>query len=132
MTSTYSRFIEPLDVLFLRGNQLFGEPGSYGEALMPPWPSVAAGALRTRILADDGIDLADFAAGRNAHPQLGTPQAPGSFALQGFQVARQTPSGAELLMPLPAFWRGVRPKLLPGSEAASAHGEPLVEHDSPE
>ena len=28
-----SRFIEPLDVLFLRGNQLFGEPGSYGEAL---------------------------------------------------------------------------------------------------
>ena len=102
MTSTYSRFIEPLDVLFLRGNQLFGEPGSYGEALMPPWPSVAAGALRTRILADDGIDLADFAAGRNAHPQLGTPQAPGSFALQGFQVARQTPSGAELLMPLPA------------------------------
>ena len=53
-----SRFIEPLDVLFLRGNQLFGEPGSYGEALMPPWPSVAAGALRTRILADDGFDAA--------------------------------------------------------------------------
>ena len=54
-----SRFIEPLDVLFLRGNQLFGEPGSYGEALMPPWPSVAAGALRTRILADDGTLHAD-------------------------------------------------------------------------
>ena len=102
MTTTTSRFIEPLDVLFLRGNQLFGEPGSYGEALMPPWPSVAAGALRTRILADDGIDLAAFAAGRITHPQLGTPQAPGSFVLQGFQVARQTPSGAELLMPLPA------------------------------
>ena len=47
----HSCFIEPLDVLFLRGNQLFGEPGSHGEALMPPWPSVAAGALRTRMLA---------------------------------------------------------------------------------
>ena len=59
-TTTNSRFIEPLDVLFLRGNQLFGEPGSYGEALMPPWPSVAAGALRTRILADDSVDMAAF------------------------------------------------------------------------
>jgi CRISPR-associated protein Cmr3 len=97
-----SRFIEPLDVLFLRGNQLFGEPGSYGEALMPPWPSVAAGALRTRLLADDGVDLAAFAAGQAAHPQLGTPQAPGSFVLQSFQVARKTPDGIELLMPLPA------------------------------
>ena len=86
-TTTNSRFIEPLDVLFLRGNQLFGEPGSYGEALMPPWPSVAAGALRTRILSDDSVDMAAFAAGRAAHPQLGTPQAPGGFVLQGFQVA---------------------------------------------
>lgn len=100
MTNTC--FIEPLDVLFFRGNQLFGEPGSYGEALMPPWPSVAAGALRTRILADDGIDLAAFAAGHITHPQLGTPAAPGDFVLHGFQVARQTRSGAELLMPLPA------------------------------
>ena len=102
MTTTTSRFIEPLDVLFLRGNQLFGEPGSYGEALMPPWPSVAAGALRTRILADDGIDMAAFAAGHITHPQLGTPAAPGNFVLHGFQVARQTSTGVELLIPLPA------------------------------
>ena len=46
MTTT-SCFIEPLDVLFLRGNQLFGEPGSYGEALMPPWPSVPGAPLDT-------------------------------------------------------------------------------------
>ncbi len=37
-----SVFIEPLDVLLLRGNKLFGDPGSHGEALIPPWPSVAA------------------------------------------------------------------------------------------
>ena len=92
MTTT-SCFIEPLDVLFLRGNQLFGEPGSYGEALMPPWPSVAAGALRTRILADDGFDLAAFAADEKPHPHLGTPQAPGSFVLQAFCVARKLQGG---------------------------------------
>ncbi|MDD2845469.1 MAG: type III-B CRISPR module-associated protein Cmr3 [Rhodoferax sp.] len=98
-----SRFIEPLDVLFLRGNQLFGEPGSYGEALMPPWPSVAAGALRTRLLTDSGMDLAAFAAGQAEHPQLGTPTQPGPFVLQAFQVARKREDGSvELLMPLPA------------------------------
>lgn len=98
-----SCFIEPLDVLFLRGNQLFGEPGSYGEALMPPWPSVAAGALRTRLLADDGVDLAAFATGQAPHQRLGTPAQPGPFVLQAFQVARQREDGSvELLMPLPA------------------------------
>lgn len=104
--TTTHHFIEPLDVLFLRGNQLFGEPGSYGEALMPPWPSVAAGAIRSRMLADEGIDLAAFAQGHATHPHLGTPTQPGSFVLQGFAVARRTspvPGDAvELLMPLPA------------------------------
>lgn len=45
---TAYRFLEPLDVLFLRGNKLFGDPGSYGASLVPPWPSVAAGALLYR------------------------------------------------------------------------------------
>lgn len=97
-----SCFIEPLDVLFLRGNRLFGEPGSYGEALIPPWPSVAAGALRSRILADDGIDLAAFAAGKAPHPKLGTPAQPGSFMLRQFQLARQIGGRLELIFPLPA------------------------------
>lgn len=97
-----TRFIEPLDVLFLRGNQLFGEAGSYGEALMPPWPSVAAGAIRSRILAGDGIDLTAFAQGQASHPQLGTSVQPGSFVLQQFQLARQSGNGVELIMPLPA------------------------------
>ena len=57
MTPDSLRFLEPLDVLFLRGNKLFGAPGSHGESLVPPWPSVAAGALRSRMLADEGADL---------------------------------------------------------------------------
>ena len=56
--SSASLFIEPLDVLILRGNKLFADAGSHGEALMPPWPSVAAGALRSRQrLGDEGSRL---------------------------------------------------------------------------
>ena len=102
MPTSY-RFIEPLDVLFLRGNKLFGDPGSHGESLVPPWPSVAAGALRSLMLAADGVDIAAFALGERAHPSLGTPAAPGSFALCGFDLARRTSDKqVETLHALPA------------------------------
>jgi len=93
MSAIETRFLEPLDVLFLRGNKLFGDPGSYGESLVPPWPSVAAGALRSRMLADDGVDLPAFAAGRVAHPTLGTPEKPGAFRVTTFQMARRFADG---------------------------------------
>ncbi len=102
MATTF-RFIEPLDVLFLRGNKLFGDPGSHGESLVPPWPSVAAGALRSLMLAADGIDTAAFARGAYAHPTLGTPAEPGPFAITGFDLARRGPGGLiETLHALPA------------------------------
>lgn len=91
---TAYHFLQPLDVLYLRGNKLFGAPGSYGESLVPPWPSVAAGALRSRILADERIDLAEFAAGRRPHPTLGTPAQPGAFTITAFHLAGRTPDGA--------------------------------------
>ena len=100
---TAYRFLQPLDVLFLRGNKLFGDPGSYGEALVPPWPSAAAGALRSRMLADDQIDPAAFATGNVSHPTLGTPADPGPFRVTAFHVARSTPNGeTELLVEPPA------------------------------
>ena len=43
--------LRPLDVLYLRGNRLFGGPGDHGESLMPPWPSVFAGAIYSHALA---------------------------------------------------------------------------------
>ena len=57
-----SIFLEPLDVLYLRGNKLFADAGAHGEALMPPWPSLAAGAIRSRLMAEGAsLDaLADF------------------------------------------------------------------------
>ena len=103
----HGRYIEPLDVLLLRGNQSFGDPGSYGDAVMPPWPSVVAGALRSRVLVDGGADLAAFAQGKLEHPALGTPARPGPFTLRALHVARWRKEEGkekrfELLMPPPA------------------------------
>jgi len=95
-------YIEPVDVLFLRGNKLFGDPGSYGEALVPPWPSAAAGAIRSAILARDGVDLAAFGKGQQRHDTLGTPQQPGAFSVRAFRLARQTDGGTEALYAPPA------------------------------
>jgi CRISPR-associated protein Cmr3 len=103
MNHAIHRFIEPFDVLFLRGNKLFGEPGSFGESMVPPWPSVAAGAIRSLMLALDGIDPSAFARGRHPHPFLGTPAEPGSFIVTAFQLARIEAGGAvSALHPLPA------------------------------
>ncbi|WP_295542974.1 type III-B CRISPR module-associated protein Cmr3 [uncultured Thiohalocapsa sp.] len=100
---TAYRFLQPLDVLFLRGNKLFGDSGSFGESLVPPWPSAAAGALRSWLLASDGVDPQAFARGAVRHPSLGTPAEPGAFRVTAFHVARQTETGAiELLMEPPA------------------------------
>lgn len=131
--STQHFFIEPSDVLFLRGNKLFGDPGSYGEALMPPWPSVAAGALRSWLLATDGTDLAAFAAGQIEHPLLGMPTTPGSFRLVDFQLALRGKDGSvEALYRVPADLelsagdtgmlkvRASRPQALPAGIQSSA------------
>lgn len=95
-------FLEPVDVLFLRANKSFGDPGSYGESMVPPWPSVIAGALRSRMLADAGLDLAAFAAGLASHPEIGTPAAPGPFELCAVQLAQRPSTGVvDPLFPLP-------------------------------
>ncbi len=94
--------IEPVDILFLRGNKLFGDAGSYGEALVPPWPSAAAGAIRSAILTRDGVDLAAFARSETEHPALGKPEAPGAFSVTAFRLARRHHDRWEMLFPQPA------------------------------
>ncbi len=103
--SVRTLFLQPLDVLLLRGNKLFGDPGSYGESLVPPWPSVAAGAIRSRMLADQGLDWNPARSSRavDPHPELGTPDAPGPFTIGGFQIARRDAQGrVERIHPVPA------------------------------
>lgn len=77
-------FLEPLDVLYLRGNQHFGTAGSHGAALMPPWPSLAAGAIRSRLMAE-GETLESLA----------------GFRLTHFGLARWAGDTADLFLPLP-------------------------------
>jgi CRISPR-associated protein Cmr3 len=96
-----SVFIEPLDVLVLRGNKLFGDPGSYGESLVPPWPTVAAGAIRSAILARDGDPFA-FARGEWRHPALGTPSEPGAFTVTAFHLAHRQGARIDPLFEPPA------------------------------
>lgn len=86
MTVTHTRFIQPLDVLFLRGNRLFGDAGSYGESQLPPWPSVAAGALRSLVYAQTSQVLT----------------APQDFCLTAFHLARKAADDVEPLYALPA------------------------------
>ena len=132
-------FLEPLDVLFLRGNKLFGEAGSFGESLVPPWPSVAAGALRSRLLADAGVDRVDFANGHIEHPELGTPSTPGAFTVTAFHLAQRRANGAvDLLMAPPAdlvvskgdegglHVRALAPTALNGRSLASSAPLPLM------
>lgn len=103
MSAKAACFLEPLDVLLLRGNKLFGDAGSFGESLVPPWPSVAAGAVRSRLLVDAGIDPQEFAQGKVSHPELGSPSAPSTFRVTAFDLARQTETGEiEVLVACPA------------------------------
>ncbi|MFW6023845.1 MAG: type III-B CRISPR module-associated Cmr3 family protein [Myxococcota bacterium] len=92
--------IDPVDVLYLRGNRLFAEGGD-ADPVMPPWPSLFAGALRSRMLMDHGAveRFRDGALDGRAAEVLGTgPEAPGTFRLAFTCLAR----GDDLLLPAPA------------------------------
>lgn len=99
-------FIQPLDILFLRGNRLFGDPGSFSDSLVPPWPSVAAGALRSAFLAQQDIDPFRFSSGKKEIPELQNSTALESFCLRKFHLARcenaSTGRGLEPLFQTPA------------------------------
>ncbi len=123
-------FVTALDVLMLRGNRSFGAAGEHGEALLPPWPSLFAGAFRSALLAGDARQLAEFVAvgnqaglsedqrcqrmrgvlGDALFATLGTPQRPGSFRITWASLARW-PAGESIgavngavspALPLPA------------------------------
>jgi CRISPR-associated protein Cmr3 len=121
--STAYYFVEPIDVLMLRGNRSFGDAGEHGEALLPPWPSLFAGAFRSALLAHDATRLSRFASlarasdsdisedersrrmrellGDDLFATLGTPRRPGTFRIHWASLA--TREGAvRAALPLPA------------------------------
>jgi CRISPR-associated protein Cmr3 len=106
--STY-HFVQPLDVLMIRGNKSFGGDGQHGEAVMPPWPSLFAGAFRSALLGKDAGQLASFAhAGDRLAGDLGavlgSRDEPGSFAINWLSLAiLGAEAGApQAIVPLPA------------------------------
>ena len=106
--TTKEIFIQPIDVLMLRGNRQFGGGGDWGEALMPPWPSLFSGAIRSAILSQRGVDIAKFLSGSEIDSKirhsLGFPPGGdfGTFRVIKSNIARITSSGVERLFHLPA------------------------------
>ncbi|MFN3414195.1 MAG: type III-B CRISPR module-associated Cmr3 family protein [Thermoanaerobaculum sp.] len=99
-------FLKPLDVLFFRGNEAFGDTGQHGEALMPPWPSVFSGALRSAILAaDPQTELALFSektreedvVSQTIRRVIGTPRKPGRFRISFVSLGTKD----EIFLPAP-------------------------------
>ena len=96
-TTTYY-YVRPTDSLFVRGNMAFGDSGEHGTGLMPPPPSLFAGAFRSALLGKDAAQLAAFV----NHGQcsdaalaqcLGTPAAPGAFRITWLTLAGETSLG---------------------------------------
>ncbi len=97
MTRFY--FVEPIDALFVRGNLAFGDSGEHGPGVMPPPPSLFAGAFRSAILGQDPGALTRFAghgsvgdAERDAtlgtlDPETGKVAQPGTFRVAWVTLA---------------------------------------------
>ena len=109
MSTTTYYYVRPTDSLFVRGNLAFGDSGEHGSSLMPPPPSLFAGAFRSALLGKDGEQLTAFLeGGRCSHPALaqclGTPEVPGDFRITWLTLAGDPGAGAlpEPISPLPA------------------------------
>jgi len=88
----------PLDVLYLRGNRLFGGPGDHGEALMPPWPSVFSGSVLSRAITDEGR-LHEVIAQKNGPSVVA--EMFGDFTIRWIALADETRHG-RIFFPPPA------------------------------
>lgn len=98
-------FLEPADGWVFRGNRPFGEGGdNHAESAFPPSPSVVAGALRTAILRQRGVDLdelkrggrclpADLEAYLGYAPGPGRDFVPGRFHVRELEVAVRSDTG---------------------------------------
>jgi len=107
--STAYYYVRPTDSLFVRGNLAFGDSGEHGASLMPPPPSLFAGAFRSALLGRDAAQLTAFLAGGRCTDAalaqcLGTPEAPGDFSISWLSLAADPGGNAvpEAISPLPA------------------------------
>jgi len=108
--STAYFYVRPTDSLFVRGNLAFGDSGEHGSALMPPPPSLFAGAFRSALLGKEAAQMTAFLSrgGRCTDPAmhrcLGTPGAPGEFQVTWVSLAADSGGAAapQAISPLPS------------------------------
>ena len=98
--STAYYYVRPTDSLFVRGNLAFGDSGEHGTSMMPPPPSLFAGAFRSALLGKNVEQLTAFlTSGRCSHPALaqclGTPELPGDFRIIWLSLAGDAGEGGE-------------------------------------
>lgn len=129
-----SVFIEPCDIVFFRDDLPFGAAGSQvGRCQFPPRPSVIAGALRTKVLASQGVDFDAFRAGQElseaVRREIGHGEAAagdrhrlseGTFRLVGLYLGRRR-DGADV-----ACYRAGRDLVVPGKKSGGPAGGPRV------
>lgn len=85
-------YVCPTDSLFVRGNLAFGGSGDHGASLMPPPPSLFAGAFRSAVLGKDATQLTAFLENGQCTDTalaqcLGTPALPGDFRITWLSLA---------------------------------------------
>ena len=103
-------YVRPTDSLFVRGNLAFGDSGEHGASMMPPPPSLFAGAFRSALLGKDAVQMTAFLhqgqCSDAAMAQcLGTPGQPGEFLITWLSMAGESgdaSSAPEAISPLPA------------------------------
>ena len=115
-TSTTYYYVRPTDSLFVRGNLAFGDSGEHGASLMPPPPSLFAGAFRSALLGKDAAQMTAFLQQGQCSDAalaqcLGTPEQPGEFHITWLSMAGESGVGSanahecavpEAISPLPA------------------------------
>jgi CRISPR-associated protein Cmr3 len=142
MTAYY--FVRPTDSLFVRGNLAFGDSGEHGAGLMPPPPSLFAGAFRSAMLGRDPQALARFAQQGRAgsldldralgtlDPDSGRVANEGRFCIIWLSLAGVTSAPSqrggtpEAVLPLPADLLRLQSGFVPLTPGDVPTGGPLV------
>lgn len=101
-------FLEPSDVLFFRNAKPFSAGSDHhSSSLFPPFPTTVAGAIRSKILGQENIDLSKFKnldEKEELFERIGSPNSLGGFSMLGpyFAVYDAKRLTAEIRYPFPA------------------------------
>jgi CRISPR-associated protein Cmr3 len=95
--------IRAVDVwLFRDGKPFTAGEDHIAESTFPPSPFTLQGAIRTKVLADKGVNLSEFASQGQPHPEVGFGDNFGNLRLCGPLLMRCKDGKWERLIPIPA------------------------------